>query len=234
MEIPKYIKKSNFYLSLEENLDEENDEDYDVFKNIPEKFKNFDPSLKTEKDLLKLILMLSFWGIEEIPYTFLDFMRSFIDNIEVKKYLETELNENDYFLILKSYIFKNLDELINYSIILPNKYIHDYTFYLIEKENIYTPFLFEEIPVKTIAIKSNKAPSSNKTPEERLQQIKKYGFNLNNSIIIEFNDIKNLIPKIIFNDVFTKNVKVINIKDFKSVKYHIKIKTLLFYFNDEE
>ena len=153
MDIPEYIKNSDFYISLLNNKEEEKNI---INDQIPEKFLNFFPSLKNKKDLIDLILFLAFWSINNIPYNFMDFIRSFINNDEAKVYLEDKLGENVYYQLIIEYIFLKNEDLKNYSVINNNIYLYNYIFHLIQKEYFYTPTLFEELDVAYIIIKSKK------------------------------------------------------------------------------
>ena len=153
MDIPEYIKNSDFYISLLNNKEEGENI---INDQIPEKFLNFFPSLKNKKDLIDLILFLAFWSINNIPYNFMDFIRSFINNDEAKVYLEDKLGENVYYQLIIEYIFLKNEDLKNYSVINNNIYLYNYIFHLIQKEYFYTPTLFEELDVAYIIIKSKK------------------------------------------------------------------------------
>ena len=150
MEIPHYIKTSNFYLEFDQ--DENIDYNYLLSLNIEHLEFNFKTNNEDKENIIKLIKMLAFWGVNEIPYEYLDFIILVFSNKKLFKEIEKDLESNDYFNILAEYTLD--DDLLTYSIINNNKYLLNYYLYRANKNKYFIPTFNACIDVQYIIIKT--------------------------------------------------------------------------------
>ena len=128
--IPEWIKTSEHYKNL---FDEEAEDGTQNFKDlVPLEYQNFSLNISSEETYIKAIKMLSYWSVNEIPFTFLDIIKSKTYRSEVT---ENELKDNDFYKYILQYTDLDVQNLVESSIDMNNFYLFRYAFSQLVKNN---------------------------------------------------------------------------------------------------
>ena len=132
-------------VSNEDSNTEENNAECEV----PTKYLNFNLNMKTEESYFRVINMLSYWQVTDIPFSVLDSIRDNILDIR------DDLLDNVYYLMILQYIHLDIDDLIRYSIDNKNQNLYNYTYILQEKNfgKPYVPLAHKILEIKYIILK---------------------------------------------------------------------------------
>ena len=145
---PSWIKSSEHYKNMVSNEDS-NTEENNAECEVPTKYLNFNLNMKTEESYFRVINMLSYWQVTDIPFSVLDSIRDNILDIR------DDLLDNVYYLMILQYIHLDIDDLIRYSIDNKNQNLYNYTYILQEKNfgKPYVPLAHKILEIKYIILK---------------------------------------------------------------------------------
>jgi hypothetical protein len=95
--IPEFIRTSTTFLTFNPNID--------FLEGVSEEFRNFDTNISSSTDLYRVMNLLNYWNIKEIPFEILDTIRS-------KKYDNEILKDMDLYKEISLFIFDTHEEML--------------------------------------------------------------------------------------------------------------------------
>ena len=142
---PSWIKSSEHYKNMFSDEDSDTENENTAENKVPTKYLNFNLNMKTEESYFRVINMLGYWQVTDIPFSVLDSIR---DNI-------LDISDNVYYLMILQYIHLDVDSMVRYSIDNKNQNLYNYTYTLQEKNfgKPYVPLASKVLEIKYLILK---------------------------------------------------------------------------------